>query len=410
MRYIWAMKVHAWIGVVVWGCVVGLAPAQDGDPRPGAIAPNATPLVAPALTRDAAAKASAAAWSEYAQREQPKCEAELANHLVQIGDAKMPIWSKSYGTAPATGAALFISLHGGGAAPTAVNNQQWENQKLLYEPAEGLYVAPRAPTDSWNMWHQAPLDALLARLIQDLVLCRGVDSNRVYIMGYSAGGDGVYQLAPRMADRWAAVAMMAGHPNDARPDNLSNIGFALHMGANDGAFNRNKVAGEWQVQLAALAAKNEGRYLHIVKLHEGLGHWMNRKDAVAVPWMAAFRRDPRPREVVWLQGNVLHQRFYWLATTQPMIGARCVVRRDGQSFHIEDHTGMKDLLVRLDDSMCDLDQPVSVSVDGKVVFSGIVPRQLEVIRKTIDERGDPHGIFSAEIRVPLPLPPAPQPR
>ena len=38
----------------------------------------------------------------------------------------------------------------------------------------------------------------------------GVDSDRVYLMGYSAGGDGVYQVAPRMADRFAAAAMMAG--------------------------------------------------------------------------------------------------------------------------------------------------------------------------------------------------------
>ena len=56
-----------------------------------------------------------------------------------------------------------------------------------------------------------------------------VDPNRVYIMGYSAGGDGVYQLAPRMADRWAAAAMMAGHPNDASPLGLRNItGFNHH--------------------------------------------------------------------------------------------------------------------------------------------------------------------------------------
>ncbi|MEM7298333.1 MAG: hypothetical protein AAF391_08720 [Bacteroidota bacterium] len=52
-------------------------------------------------------------------------------------------------------------------------------------------------------------------------------------MGYSAGGDGVYQLAPRMADSLAAAAMMAGHPNDASPLGLRNIGFTLHMGGKD---------------------------------------------------------------------------------------------------------------------------------------------------------------------------------
>ena len=79
-------------------------------------------------------------------------------------------------------------------------------------------------------------------MIENYVVTRGVNPNRIYLMGYSAGGDGVYQLAPRMADRWAAASMMAGHPNDAKPDNLRNLPFGLFMGGKDGAYNRNKVA------------------------------------------------------------------------------------------------------------------------------------------------------------------------
>ena len=71
-------------------------------------------------------------------------------------------------------------------------------------------------------------------------------------MGYSAGGDGVYQLAPRMADRFAAAAMMAGHPNETSPAGLRNIGFAIHMGALDVAYNRNEIARRWGVMLDSL--------------------------------------------------------------------------------------------------------------------------------------------------------------
>ena len=46
------------------------------------------------------------------------------------------------------------------------------------------------------------------RLIENLVALQEVNPNRVYLMGYSAGGDGVYQVAPRMADTLAAAAMM----------------------------------------------------------------------------------------------------------------------------------------------------------------------------------------------------------
>jgi predicted peptidase len=64
----------------------------------------------------------------------------------------------------------------------------------------------------------------------------------VYILGYSAGGDGIYYLGPRLADYLAAASMMAGHPNNASPLNLRNIGFSIYMGENDSAYDRNIVA------------------------------------------------------------------------------------------------------------------------------------------------------------------------
>ena len=69
-----------------------------------------------------------------------------------------------------------------------------------------------------------------------------IDLNRVYLIGYSAGGDGVYQMAPRLADYLAGACMMAGHPNDASPLNLINLPFSIHCGENDHAYNRSAVA------------------------------------------------------------------------------------------------------------------------------------------------------------------------
>ncbi len=73
----------------------------------------------------------------------------------------------------------------------------------------------------------------------------GYVASRVYILGYSAGGDGVYNLATRLSDRFAtAAAMMVGHPGDAKIENLRNLPFALYMGADDTAYNRAGLAVE----------------------------------------------------------------------------------------------------------------------------------------------------------------------
>ncbi|MBL9140989.1 MAG: alpha/beta hydrolase [Phycisphaerae bacterium] len=358
------------------------------------------------LSKEDAQREVATLWTAHAEAVRAEREQELKSGAIEVGGVRMPIACTVYpaseggkASAPPNGRSLWISMHGGGGAPAAVNDKQWENQKRLYQPEEGVYVAPRAPTNEWNLWHLSHIDALFARLIEDMVIVEGVDPDRVYIMGYSAGGDGVYQLAPRMADRWAAAAMMAGHPNDAKPDGLRNIGFTLHMGANDGAYDRNKVASQWKERLAALEAADPKGYKHWAQLHEGKGHWMDRQDAAAVPWMAKFTRDLRPTKIVWLQDDVVQPRFYWLAVDAPVAGARIVAERDGQTVRIVEAPPATLIRIRLDDRMLDLDQDVRVVQGDRELFKGRVARSRDVMARTLAERGDPQGIFAAEVVV-----------
>lgn len=330
--------------------------------------------------------------------------AEWRDKAITLGQWTLRFDSRDFGNAPAGRRSLFISLHGGGNAAPAVNDQQWRNQVQLYQPEEGLYVAPRAPTNEWNLWHQEHIDGLFDRLISDAVAMAGVDPNRVYVMGYSAGGDGVYQLAPRMADRWAAASMMAGHPNDASPLNLRNIGFALHVGELDGAYDRNKVGREWGVQLDQLQQADPRGYAHHVEIHPGRGHWMNREDASAVPWMAQFTRDPLPARVVWRQDDVAQPRLYWLAAPadQRRPGATIIAARDGQTIDIEQADDVAQVTVMLNDDMVNLDRPVTIAYRGRRLFREIAPRTLATIQQTLAQREDPELTFSAAVTVEIP--------
>ena len=379
---------------------------------PGAAAGDAPAAAAP-LTKEQAEAAVRAALKSIADRSRAARTKELKAGVLELEGARMPVWMALYQDGkpvqakdpPARGKArpIWISMHGGGGAPAPVNDQQWENQKRLYKPAEGVYVAPRAPGDTWDLWHQGHVDPLFARLIRDMVLLQDVNPDRVYVMGYSAGGDGVYQLAPRMADRFAAAAMMAGHPNETRPDGLRNLPFTLHMGGNDGAFKRNEIARQWATMLDGLSQKDPGGYPHEVVIHEGKGHWMDREDAVAVPWMAKHVRNLRPARVVWLQDDVTEPRFYWLRNPAPKGGQRVVATRTGQEIAIEEATGgIDELGILLDDDMVDLDKPVRVTMNGATLFEGVAPRATATLKATIEERGDPRAGFPAEVRVKLP--------
>jgi transglutaminase-like putative cysteine protease len=355
------------------------------------------------LTRAQAAKAKDLLWEDQVAAIRSTRTDEWRKESLTLGDHTLK-WKQRYiGQKPKDGWNLYISLHGGGNAPVQVNDQQWANQIKLYQPKDSLYLAPRAPTNTWNLWHEPHMDGLLDRLIEDAVVLGEVNPNRVYIMGYSAGGDGVYQLAPRMADRWAAASMMAGHPNDASPLGLRNIGFTAHVGALDGAYDRNKVAAKWGGLLDDLRKEDPNGYAHEVKIHDGRSHWMNLEDAVAVDWMAQFTRNPLPQKVVWKQSSVTHDRFYWLAvpTGEAKGGQLLIVKRIGQEVHIEKAEQISGVTVMLNDAMVDLDQPVRIVMGGKELSNSVPIRTVERLAASLRSRGDRDLMFPAEVTVSL---------
>ncbi|MBL9166557.1 MAG: dienelactone hydrolase family protein [Verrucomicrobiales bacterium] len=332
-------------------------------------------------------------------------KSELDQRTIEFQGKSLRWLSKTFGEPPSEGRSLWISMHGGGNAPAAVNDRQWTNQIGLYQPAEGIYVAPRAPTDTWNLWHEGHIDPLFQRLIENYVVLQGVNPNKVYLMGYSAGGDGVWQLAPRMADRFAAAAMMAGHPNEASLLGLRNLPFAVFMGGNDSAYGRNKIAADRSAQLDQLAKQDPEGYPHMSRIYEGLGHWMNRKDAEALPWMAQFQRRAWPKRIVWVQDDVLHDRFYWLqlpADVKAKAKQQIIATVEGQSIRIDGDVPDR-LILRLSDELVDLNSSIQVIIQGKKAFSGKVKRRAEHLLADLEDRFDPTMAASAYLTVKKPL-------
>ena len=371
------------------------------------------------LTKADAAAARVLLWNAHIAAIRKERSDEVKNRLIKEDNLEMPFFFKTFGQKPKDGWSLYISLHGGGGVSKETNDQQWENQKKLYTVDEGIYLTPRAPTDVWNQWHEGHIDRLFARLIEDLIAFEDVNPNRVYVLGYGAGGDGVYQLAPRMADHWAAAAMMTGHPGTVSLLSLRNVPFALQVGENDTAFDRNMLGKQYGESLDRLQRSDPKGYEHFVKIHEGKGSRIHPEDAVALPWMAKFTRNPVPERVVWKQTGVTpgkagevrsvlsphHDRSYWLAVPagEAKLDSLVAAKRDGQTVAITAAENVGKLLIRFDDRMADLDKPVTVTIAGKELFAGQLPRTVGVMIRTLAGRGDPGLVFDAEVEVELPV-------
>ena len=130
---------------------------------------------------------------------------------------------------------LYITLHGGGGGEPEGNDSQWFMMYEYYRNAvhSGIYVACRGITDTWDLHFRPESYPLYDRLIRAMIHMYDADPNRVYLLGFSAGGDGVYQIAARMADRFAAANMSSGHPNGVSLRNLLNCPFSIQVGVRD---------------------------------------------------------------------------------------------------------------------------------------------------------------------------------
>ena len=324
------------------------------------------------------------------------------NKVLSIGAYTMPLYWTVYGERPADGYALFISLHGGGQADSEVNDSQWENQKRLYHPKDAVYLCPRAITNTWDLHFVPEADEFYRNIIMMAEAMLDVNPNKVYVMGYSAGGDGVWRLAPRMADTWAAASMMAGHPGDVGLVNLRNVPFMIWCGELDSAYERNVRCQERIDEMAALHNSDPEGYINEGHIVKGKGHWMDREDSVAVDWMAQYERNPYPKKIVWRQEEVVKPHFYWLSAPANELkrGMEVTAAIEGNTIKIEkcDYTT---LTLSLNDKMMNLDQPVTVEYQGKPIFQGKVKRDLSVMRSTLFARNDPAYIFPVQIKVSL---------
>ena len=108
-----------------------------------------------------------------------------------------------------------------------------------------------------------------------MIVLHNADPDRVYLLGFSAGGDGVYQVSPRLADRFAAVNMSSGHPNNVSLLNLAHCPICLQAGIRDWYDEdamRSVRAAEFDETLSGFREKYGFGYEHRVFIHVPAGH------------------------------------------------------------------------------------------------------------------------------------------
>lgn len=358
---------------------------------------------------------------------------EVESQSMTFGEVTMKYGMKCFGEPGENGYPLYIALHGGGYGETPdLNNQQWEHMGIYYADSvkNGIYINPRGVRDTWDTHANPESYPLYDRLIENMVAFCNADPDRVYLMGYSAGGDGVYLVGPRMADRFAAVHMSAGHHNGTSILNLYNTPIQLQVGMHDDAYQRNVVTVEYMQLLDRLSREYGGGYIHNGFVHKDKGHnfkdwskeeqpvlanpykWLTDKDTSetmadtnAVHFLEKYKRNPLPSRIVWDLGNRAEERkttsFFWLKAA-PDVTEGIVVARLEPSVNgivIEKNTTGKELCVLLNEDMVNPEETITiVNSDGSQRKMDMKVSK-EVLEQTTAERGDWNYQFLMKVEV-----------
>jgi predicted esterase len=274
-----------------------------------------------------------------------------------------------------------------------------------------------APT--WTIEHQKEYEysarehAAVLSSVRDACRRFAVDTDRVFLSGYSAGGDAAWDIGLAHPDLWAGVIPIAGESKRYCMfywENARNLPFYVVEGELDGG-------------RLTRCARDLDRYLEhgfntTVVEYLGRGHENFTDEQLRLfDWMGRFRRNFFPREFSCVSMRPWDNFFWWAeaeglpagsmvnpASWPPPRNTLPAMVKGSMSNHnsLVLRTGSSRVTVWLSPEMIDFHERVNISVGGHRVTtpSSLVRPSLETLLEDVRTRGDRQHPFWAKIEVP----------
>ena len=344
-------------------------------------------------------------------------------------NARMNFYLGAKGEKPKDGYPVFIYLHGSGP-----RENEWATGLRLarmFQDGPSMYIVPQIPQEGeWYRWWQRSKQWAWEKILRILLSMPEVDKNRIYVFGISEGGYGSQRLASFYADYWAAAGPMAGGEPlvNAPVENIGNVPFSFLTGDKDYMFYRHLLTKTTGEKLDSMQRIYPNEYKHRVELIPDKGHSIDYTPTT--PWLAQHKRNAQPRHFIWenLEMDGLKRNaFYNLQVlkednafrTQYEFTANADNSIDLKVDAVKYNTTWKDprwgidmlfskdltpaqhghLRVFLSDQIVDLNQKVTIRINGKQVFNGKVKASKKALKLSQKLWGDPMRDFQHAVEV-----------
>jgi len=309
---------------------------------------------------------------------------------------------------------LVIALHGGGEGAGDAG-EAFGTFAPIASRKKCICIAPEVLEKTERGWTTSGTEEFVLELIEAAKRTwKTIPHDRVYMVGHSMGGYGSWTVGAHHADLFAGLGPYAGAPTpytvDGQPyseviglqegviPNLRNVALHIYQSLDDPQVPpapnifANKMLLEWK-------AEHGGYNFKYVEVN-GQGHGAPPGGhKVGFDWLYQFKREPRPKYVLWEPVLSYKRMFYWLWWDHPVPKTlvKAVIKAPNEieiDLHGQSHKGFR---ILLDDDLVDLTKEVTVREGSEVLFKGIAPLTLSTMLMTAAERYDTQFVFPARI-------------
>jgi len=336
-------------------------------------------------------------WRAY----KPQPTGEVETDSKNSGLSSKMIVPDSY--SPGKRIPVIITLHGDGETPGDMLNAWRASGALEKISRECVLVIPKSDNTRW--W-EPEMTRKLSLLVNELKNTFNVDTNRIYLNGFSNGAHGAWYFGLHSPDVFAAFALDSGLPINAEGNkidfdvlfNARNLPVFIMNGRED------KTAPGIRIGVVISKLKDAKCPDIVHREFEG-GHRIHAVDAWknVYDWFKKHKRSVFPNSVAIYYDGMGPLNSFWLELRNAQKGARASAQvRDGQ-IEIK-ASGARQVTVYLSDELVNLNEKVTVRLNNARVFRGMVKRCPATALASCFERNDREMVYAASLTFDLPGP------
>lgn len=279
-----------------------------------------------------------------------------------------------------------------------------------------------APTYGSGLWWSEEGETIILSAINKAKQDYHLDTNKIYMSGFSSGGHGVWYLAIRYPSLFAAINPVAGEcPLSSLLINLMHVPAYIIHGVRDTVIPV-EAARDANSRLERLHYKVICRELPELK-HQ---FPMNETGRV-LEWFLTNKRTRYPKKIKYSTESTRYSVAYWAEITEfsglirqtsgvprnvpghlmrpegfPVTASvEAEIKEENNEIWLTTHE-IKTLRLYLADELVDMEKPLKILVNGKSIYSGKIERNIRTILDSVKKMNDQEALFSAYIDLTIP--------